>query len=407
MQKKFRTALAIFSTIIFFSCRSTKQEIPSDSDIEQKPEEQTLEIVFAGDVMAHTQNFSLHDFSLIWDDIREDVSKSDFAFANLEAPVNPDSPFESYPNFNMQPSYPQAMFHAGFNLISLANNHTDDQEPQGIFETQKWAEGVAKESAKSARPIYFSGIVKDGEFTFEQISWEGYKILFIAATEFMNTWRDYEHVNIIIPTKKGRDAFVKRIEKMKKDFSPDLFLVSVHTGEEEYVMTVKDSVRKFYHDLIDAGADIVVSNHPHVIRPIEYIGEMNDFKRQGSSASEDAEEPKKPKVRKAIMYANGNTISGQRRSLDYENPDDIWQYTGDGQIVSMRFSRDEKGFFLADSKVQFITTFTPEGFKGPIIKKLNENFISSLEAQGKAKDAKYYRARLDALKKVEEIHTWQ
>lgn len=62
---------------------------------------------------------------------------------------------------------------------------------------------------------------------------------------------------------------------------------------------------------------------------------------------------------------------------------------------------------MADSKVQFITTFTPEGFKGPIVKKLNENFISSLEAQGKAKDAKYYRARLDALKKVEEIHTWQ
>lgn len=406
MPKKIRGALAVFSTLIFFSCRSTKQEIPSE--IARTPEEQTLEIVFAGDVMAHTQNFQLHDFSLIWDDIREDVSQSDFAFANLEAPVVPSQPFESYPNFNMQPSYPQAMFDAGFNLISLANNHTDDQEPQGIHETLKWAEGVAKDTSKSARPIYFSGIVKDGEFTFEQISWNGYTILFMAATEFMNTWRDYEHVNIIIPTKKGRDAFTKRIEKMKKDFSPDLFLVSVHTSEEEYVMTVKDSVRKFYHDLLDAGADIVVSNHPHVIRPIEYIGEMNDFKRHGSSASDNAEEPqKKPKVRKAIMYANGNTISGQRRSLDYENPDDIWQYTGDGQIVSMRFSRDEKGFFLADSQVQFITTFTPDGFKGPIIKKLNENFISSLEAQGKAKGAKYYRARLDALKKVEVIHTWQ
>ncbi len=383
MQRITRGVSAIFLALLFFSCQTTKQEIPSEK-------EKILKLVFAGDVMAHTQNFQMSDFSLIWDDIREKVGAADFAFANLEAPVVQSIPFESYPTFNMRPPYPQAMFDAGFNLISLANNHTDDKAPWGIRETQKWAESVAEKSAESERPIYFSGLTKDGEFTFAQFLWNEKKILFIAATEFMNTWRDYEHVNMITPSKKGRDAFTKRIEKMKEEFSPDLFLVSIHTSEEEYVMTVLESVKKFYRELLEAGADIVVSNHPHVIRPVEFFGESESGK-----------------IRKAIMYANGNTISGQRRALNYENPLETWQYTGDGQLVELELASDEKGFFVQSHETHFITAFTPAGTKSPVIKILDENFISTLEAEGKTKDAKYYRARLDALKKVEEIETWQ
>ena len=383
MSVKFLAVLAIFPALFFFSCQTTKHE-------RFHKEDKILKLVFAGDIMAHTQNFQMDDFSLIWDDIREKVGAADFAFANLEAPVVQSLPFESYPTFNMQHSYPQAAFDAGFNLISLANNHTDDQNSEGIRATQIWAESVAEKSCESERPIYFSGLTNDGEFSFAQFFWNEKKILFIAATEILNTWKNYDKVNFIRPNASGRAAFVERIRKMREEFSPDIFLVSIHTSEEEYVMTVLESVKKFYRDLLDAGADIVVSNHPHVIRPVEFFGETDSRK-----------------IRKVIMYANGNTISGQRRALNYENPLDTWQYTGDGQFVELELDSDENGFFVKSHKINFITAFTPAGTKSPVIKILDENFISSLEAQGETKNAKYYRARLDALKKIEEIQTWQ
>lgn len=387
-------ALAFFSALLFFSCQTTKQEDASAPTAAKAPAptkaNKTLKLVFAGDIMAHTQNFQMDDFSLIWDGIREKVGASDFAFANLEAPVVQSLPFESYPTFNMRHSYPQAAFDAGFNLISLANNHTDDKNTQGIRATQVWAEEVEARTKGTSREIYFSGLTEGGEFSFAQFYWNKKKILFIAATEILNTWKNYDKVNFITPNAQGRAAFVERVRRMREEFAPDIFVVSVHTGEEEYVMTVLESVKKFYRSLLDAGADIVVSNHPHVIRPVEFFGEQDSGK-----------------IRKVVMYANGNTISGQRRALNYANPLDTWEYTGDGQLVELELASDESGFFVQSHKINFLTTFTPAGTKSPVIKILDEDFISELEAAGDAKNARYYRARLDALNKVKEIHTWQ
>lgn len=345
--------------------------------------------------MAHTQNFNMKDYSSIWDDIRGLVEAADYSFANLEAPVDKSRPFESYPTFNMQPSYPQAALDAGFNLISIANNHSNDQSTAGVKATAEWAKEIeraanGRQAKNAGRPIYFSGLTEDGQMSFRQFYWNEYKIVFVAVTELLNTWKNYEVVNYVPPTKKGRAAFVKKIAEMKEELAPDLFIVSVHTSEEEYVMTVLDTVKKFYHDLLDAGADILVSNHPHVIRPVEFIGQKED-----------------KKIRKVIMYANGNTISGQRRALNYQDPNEIWNWTGDGQIVELELALDEQGFFALNYKTTFITAYTPRGERSPVIKRLDENFVHSLAESGQKKDSEYYKARLLALKNVKEILTWR
>ena len=353
--------------------------------------------------MAHTQNFNMADYSAIWDDIREQVSAADFSFANLESPVVEDRPFESYPTFNMKPSYPAAAFDAGFNLISLANNHSNDMGSSGIKATNEWSKEVEmksqnrvqKQSAKSkdtprARPVYFSGLTENGQFSIAEFYWHEYKILFVAVTELLNTWKNYEEVNYVPPTKKGRAAFVQKIAGMKEELAPDLFIVSVHTSEEEYVLTVLDSVKKFYHDLLDAGADIVVSNHPHVVRPLELVADKES-----------------KKIRKAIIYANGNTISGQRRVLNYDDPTEIWNYTGDGRLVEFEMALDEQGFFALNCSTTFITAYAPPGERSPVIKRLDDNFIKALAEKGEKKNSRYYEARLAALKKIKDIWTWR
>lgn len=373
--------LAMLFAALFFSCQSAKRARGGN-----------LRLLFAGDIMAHTQNFSMADYSLIWEDIREQVQAADFSFANLESPVVEDRPFESYPTFNMQPSYPAAALDAGFNLISLANNHTNDQGTEGIKATSEWSKEVEGEvkPKTSARPVHFSGLTKGGQFSLAEFYWHEYKILFVAVTELLNTWANYSEINYVPPTKKGRAAFAKQVADWKEERSPDLFIVSVHTSEEEYVLTVRPEVRAFYHALLDAGADIVVSNHPHVVRPIEFIAEKDS-----------------QKIRKVIMYANGNTISGQRRALNYDDPNEIWNYTGDGQILELEMALDEKGFFALDYKTTFITAYTPQGERSPVIKRLDENFIHSLRENGEKKNSRYYEARLEALKKIKEIWTWR
>ncbi len=385
-------AISALLSLAFFSCQSAK-----------RPRSKNLRLLFAGDIMAHTQNFSMADYSLIWDDIREQVSAADFSFANLESPVMEERPFESYPTFNMQPSYPAAALDAGFNLISLANNHSNDMGSPGIKATNKWSKEVEmksqnrvqKQSAKSkgaprARPVFFSGLTEDGQMSFREFFWHEYKIAFVAVTELLNTWKNYEEINYVPPTKKGRAAFCKQVADWKKELAPDLFIVSVHTSEEEYVLTVLPEVQAFYRALLDAGADIVVSNHPHVVRPVELVAEKDT-----------------KKIRKVIIYANGNTISGQRRALNYDDPNEIWNYTGDGQIVELEMALDEKGFFALNYKKSFISAYTPQGERSPVIKRLDENFIHSLRENGEKKNSRYYEARLEALKKIKEIWTWR
>lgn len=385
-------AISALFSLAFFSCQSAK-----------RPHSKNLRLLFAGDIMAHTQNFSMADYSLIWDDIREQVSAADFSFANLESPVMEERPFESYPTFNMQPSYPAAALDAGFNLISLANNHSNDQGSEGIKATALWAAQIeeafhAQKAAfqteskpkTRARPVFFSGLTEDGQMSFREFFWHEYKIAFVAVTELLNTWKNYEEINYVPPTKKGRAAFVQKIAGIKEEHEPDLFIVSVHTSEEEYVLTVLPEVQAFYRALLDAGADIVVSNHPHVVRPVELVAEKDT-----------------KKIRKVIIYANGNTISGQRRALNYDDPNEIWNYTGDGQIVELEMALDEKGFFALNYKKSFISAYTPQGERSPVIKRLDENFIHSLRENGEKKNSRYYEARLEALKKIKEIWTWR
>ena len=374
-------AISALFSLAFFSCQSAK-----------RPRSKNLRLLFAGDIMAHTQNFNMADYSLIWDDIREQVSAADFSFANLESPVMEERPFESYPTFNMQPSYPAAALDAGFNLISLANNHSNDQGSQGIKATALWAAQIEKafHAQKAARPVFFNGLTEDGQMSFREFFWHEYKIAFVAVTELLNTWKNYEEINYVPPTKKGRAAFVQKIAGIKEEHEPDLFIVSVHTSEEEYVLTVLPEVQAFYRALLDAGADIVVSNHPHVVRPVELVAEKDT-----------------KKIRKVIIYANGNTISGQRRALNYDDPNEIWNYTGDGQIVELEMALDEKGFFALNYKKSFISAYTPQGERSPVIKRLDENFIHSLRENGEKKNSRYYEARLEALKKIKEIWTWR
>ena len=340
-----------------------------------------ITLLFGGDIMAHNANYTVKDFDDIWKDVKPIIQKADISFANIEAPVDPARPVSSFPQFNMSIDYLDAVVRAGFSVFSMCNNHSNDQGLDGIMATIKSCDGLTRKYAESGRSIYFAGLKQkssDG-FSYSVIEKNGWKILFLPVTESMNSFDAFKNMNFISPEAENRQRFAAFIKKLREKIVCDLFILSLHTNEPEYVRDVSDTQKKFYEELIASGVDIVWANHTHIIKDREIFVDQ----KRGREA--------------LIMYSNGNTISGQRRSpnITMEYPNTQRDNTGDGLLYEVVLSKDASGKIrIAGTKPYFITTYiTPKGEF--VLKPMDNDFIKWLRETGQPKWAGYIERRLE------------
>lgn len=382
----FKYFYAITAAVFFlFSCKSLPET-------EKTEEPERLTLLFAGDIMAHRPNYSMKNYSKIWKDIKPLVSGADFSFANIEAPVNKNLPFSPYPDFNMQPSYPEAAIDAGFNVFSLVNNHTNDKGLEGIKETRKWAEKIEEDSKLSERPVYFCGINKSpGEkISYKIIRKGNWKILFVAVTEILNRPDYRSYLNYVVANKKNWEEFSEYLAQIRKENPCDLMILSIHTDEPEYILSAGQKRKSYYRSLISKGVDVIWSNHPHIVREREFFGE-NETKL----------------LKNAIIYGNGNTISGQRREPDFKNPENPRDDTGDGMILKIVFQKNSRQETSIEKiETHFITTYINTAWEF-VIKFLDDDFIRYLEDIGRTEWAEYIQARKKITENIKETTIWQ
>ncbi len=200
--------------------------------------------------------------------IRPVLLDADITLGNLEGTLcdsgstdkcEPDS-LDCY-LFRMPEVYNQDLKQAGFDFLSLANNHVGDYGLECIART---------EIALNAVDIGWSG--RPGTFASHTI--DSVSIAFIAfhSGGYCNSSLDH-------------DLAAEMISNLKQDH--DLVLVSLHGGAEGLTaMSLPDSIEyymgenrghliQFSHDVIDAGADLVVGHGPHVARAMElYKGKL-------------------------------------------------------------------------------------------------------------------------------------
>ena len=353
--------------------------ISADSDIT---------LLFGGDIMAHDHNYNIKDFDDIWRDVNPIIQNADFAFANIEAPVDSTKPVSSFPKFNMSLGYLKAAVKAGFSVFSMCNNHSNDQGLEGIQETIRSCDELTLKYAKSGRSIYFVGLKRspsDG-FSYAMIEKNGWKILFFPVTESLNSFDSFKNINYISTDVQNRQRFAAYVKNLKNTLPCDLFIFSLHTNEPEYVRDVSDVQKKFYYDLIASGVDIVWANHAHLIKDRKIIIDTQN------------------NTQKIIMYGNGNTISGQRRApeLTSKNPNGERDNTGDGLLYKVTFTKkslDSKPE-IAFAKPIFITTYinTANHF---ILRKLDDEFINYLYNVNRTDWAEYIKRR----KSINEDYT--
>ncbi len=171
---------------------------------------------------------------------------------------------------------------AGFNVINIANNHIMDYGSEGLRRTiaalnkrkMLWfGAGLNDEEARKALIVHYKG---------KRIAFLGYIMKFRAdfhATEdragcpaYMKHKKGslYKYINRV--DENTEFLFKKDIDRIKED--ADMIIISIHFGKEYYTKP-SDYQIKTARAAIDAGADIILGHHPHVIQKIEkYKGKI-------------------------------------------------------------------------------------------------------------------------------------
>jgi poly-gamma-glutamate synthesis protein (capsule biosynthesis protein) len=225
-------------------------------------DESLIELVAVGDVMlARGVNEKIMNLGADYpfEKIQGITGSADIAFCNLECAISARSTrkFKDC-NFCIRPEDAKGLAFAGFNVVSLANNHMFDCEKNGIVSTIEFLRqekikfaGAGKAPAEALRPAIFD--------------LKNTRIGFLAYNAYPMDWIHLEEDQPAIAFYDSGRA-IEAIEKLKK--KADVVIVSLHWGDEYHKKPNSRQI-KTAHQLIDAGADLILGHHPHVLQPIE------------------------------------------------------------------------------------------------------------------------------------------
>ena len=188
------------------------------------------------------------------------LQQADIAVGNLEGPVatvGEPAPDKSF-TFCSKPEVVKGMAKAGFDVFTLANNHSGDYGNEALLQTLEILKengikfcGAGENITEACKPAMVK--VKGKTFAFLSYS-RTYPFEFFAKTNKPGTANG-------LP-----GYFVPDIKKAKKN--ADFVVIGFHWGGE-YVQEPRDYQRDFAKKAIDAGADVVFGHHPHILQGIE------------------------------------------------------------------------------------------------------------------------------------------
>ncbi len=194
--------------------------------------------------------------------IADDLKKADLVFGNLEGPISDKGQkVGSIYSFRADPAVLEGLAYAGFDVLSLANNHALDYGRAALTDTM--------ERLREAGIDYVGAGFNEREaFSLKIKEVKNTKIGFLAYTDLgPEVWRagdDYSGVAWI-----GEEDIEKVKENIKKTKQKiDILIVSLHAGRE-YSLEPTFFQKTFSQSCIEAGADLVVGHHPHIVQKLE------------------------------------------------------------------------------------------------------------------------------------------
>ena len=246
------------SLALSLACRS-RQALPP-------PPPPRLRVVAVGDILMHQDVKTAADqaaqgFPDLWADLVPLFQGADLAFGNLETPVAPTTGRPGVPfQFNAPAALPAALRASGFTVLSTANNHAFDQGPRGVRETldrlraeQLLAVGSGEDRVRAE--------------TTQILDRQGLKVAFLGFTDIFNVDLNRRAAE---PWVRPLDLEPALAAVREARGRADLVVVSVHWGNEYQRQPTKRQ-RDIARRLVEAGCDLVLGHHPHVLQPAEIL----------------------------------------------------------------------------------------------------------------------------------------
>ncbi len=224
-----------------------------------------VSIAFVGDV-----NFTgrvgeiMHEKDFIWafEPVKQALLEADYRVANLESPagVGGKKYCKKRVYFKADPENISALSYAGFDMVSLANNHALDYGPDVLRQTM---------IELDQRDIKHIGIVKDNfsrnEATIVDIN--GLKVAFLAYCNACPA--EFGPRSTTAGVSIGLSPWIKKQVKQARAKGADFVIAMPHWGSEYFA--VDKNQRYTAKVMADAGVDVIIGSHPHVLQKIEYI----------------------------------------------------------------------------------------------------------------------------------------
>lgn len=231
-----------------------------------------IHITAAGDNLIHSSlyeqaakraNGEGYDFAYEYDNVDEHIKAADIAILNQETLICNDTIKPStYPCFNSPKALGDHMIDIGFDVFTMANNHVLDKGTSGLSACLDYWDSRPEAVALGA---YRNAEDKENIRTLTE---QGVTFSFLSYTESLNGLKLPAGSELVIGDANDVDAMVSDIKKAKE--ISDLCIVSLHWGVENSSV-ISDYQRNIAKTLADAGADIILGTHPHVLRDIEWI----------------------------------------------------------------------------------------------------------------------------------------
>lgn len=192
------------------------------------------------------------EFDKLYNDMLPLIKGADIAITNLEVPlIEKGTPIaKTGPNLKAPIISIEAIKHAGFNMVTLANNHIMDYGEEGLYSTMKICKNNNIETIGAGNSLKNAKKIKYTES-------KGKQIAFINVAE--NEWG----------TSQGIEAGANPLDEVGIFYSineakqnADIIILIIHGGHETYELP-SPRMKKLYRYFIDLGVDAVVGHHTH------------------------------------------------------------------------------------------------------------------------------------------------
>ena len=273
-------------------------ETSAPVETEPEPSEKRASVLAVGDNIIHEAVFldaaaraadgAEYDFLPMYNGVADMIAGADIAFVNHETPLaGKEYGISGYPTFNAPREAAQALVDVGFDVINLANNHILDKRVAGARATVSYVQSL---------PVTEIGVYLD-QADYENIrvtEVNGIRIAWVSFCYGSNNAYNPASDNIIMPLLDDDNAIQERIRLASE--RADFVIVSAHWGVDG-VAEVTAEEKRLAKLMSEAGADVILGHHPHIIQPVEWCSRTDGTKT-------------------LVVYSLGNFLSTQYYNLN-------------------------------------------------------------------------------------------